>query len=124
MNERERNRLLDALGKAQVALETARMQVRDLQVQLGDKPVRYRGPAGEPRMTGAWPPLDYSAPSRWPDTSSMVFDPETKRQRIRDNVRFRLEHGSELLPDHGGHLSDFTLDPDFQEAEVEPGKPL
>lgn len=108
MNREERDAVFGIVEGALIAINSARIALLDLQVRLrahkvieGALKPRYEGPAGEPRL---------------------VFDPEAKRQRIRDNVIYRLEHGSELLPDHGGHLPDFTLD--LEDPEPEPGKPL
>jgi hypothetical protein len=137
MNERDREGLLKIVRDALIANDTARLALLDMQARLRTHGARYEGPVGEPRLVtdeklreilqrervpyaeGADRPR-LTTPESSPPSEAAVFDPETKRQRIRDNVCFRLEHGRELLPDHGGHLPDFTLDPD----EAEPGKPL
>lgn len=113
MNERDREGLLKIIRDALIANDTARRALLDIQARLRTHGARYEGPVGEPRMVAGSVHGERE-----------LLDPEGKRQRIRDNVRFRLEHGNELLRNYDGHLSDFTLDPDFQDPEFEAGKPL
>lgn len=107
MNREERDAVLGVVDGALIAINSARFALLDLQARL--RAHRVTEGALKPRYEDLGP-------------TRLVFDPEAKRKMIRDNVSYRLEHGSELLPDHGGHLPDFTLDLD--DPAPEPGKPL